>query len=122
MHFDAPTPVLRMFDEAKARQFYVDFLEFEVYFEHRFEQDAPLYMGLSRGDCRLHLSEHHGDASPGASVRIRCSDVRAYQRALLAKKYKYYRPGLLDTDWGTTEMTVEDGFGNKLIFFQERTD
>ena len=30
-------PVLRSFDEAKAREFYVDFLGFTVEWEHRFE-------------------------------------------------------------------------------------
>jgi hypothetical protein len=53
-------------------------------------------------------------------VRVPCDDVRTLQQALLAKQYKYYRPGICDTEWGTTEVTVEDGFGNKLIFFQPR--
>ncbi len=42
------TPVLRMFDVAKAREFYVDFLGFEVDWEYRFGDDFPLYMQLSR--------------------------------------------------------------------------
>jgi catechol 2,3-dioxygenase-like lactoylglutathione lyase family enzyme len=63
MKFGSVTPVLRMFDVAKAREFYVDFLGFTVDFERRYEAGFPLYMGLSRGECRLHLSEHHGDGS-----------------------------------------------------------
>lgn len=35
--FDKTIPILRMFDEAKAREFYLDFLGFSVEFEHRFE-------------------------------------------------------------------------------------
>src|SRR6185295_19052023 len=31
----------------------------------RFEPDLPLYMQVSRDRCVLHLSEHHGDCSPG---------------------------------------------------------
>lgn len=119
MVFHAPIPILRIFDEAKARQFYVDFLGFHVDFEHRFEPDAPLYMGVSLGDCTLNLSEHHGDASPGSTVRIRVDELEDYHQQLLAKRYKYYRPGLADTDWGTREMTVQDGFGNKLVFFRD---
>jgi catechol 2,3-dioxygenase-like lactoylglutathione lyase family enzyme len=38
-----PTPILRSFDERRARRFYVDFLGFEVEFEHRFEPGAPLH-------------------------------------------------------------------------------
>ena len=122
MAFHAPIPILRIFDESKARQFYVDFLGFRVDFEHRFEPDAPLYMGVSQGDCKLHLSEHHGDASPGSTVRIRVDELEAYHQSLLAKHYKYYRPGLADTDWHTREMTVQDGFGNKLVFFRDLPD
>jgi hypothetical protein len=65
MEFAAPVPILRMFDEHKAREFYLDYLGFEVVFEHRFEPGTPLYMGLSRGACMLHLSGHHGDCAPG---------------------------------------------------------
>ena len=34
MQAQAPIPILRSFDEAKAREFYVDFLGFEVVFAH----------------------------------------------------------------------------------------
>ena len=118
MKLGAATPILRIFDESKAREFYVGFLGFSVEFEHRFEPGAPLYMGVSLDDCKLHLSEHHGDASPGATVRIRCDEVDAYQKALLAKQYKYYRPGVQDQEWGTREMSVQDGFGNRLVFYR----
>ena len=80
------TPILRSFDEVRAREFYVGFLGFEVVFEHRFHDGAPLYMGVRRGDCALHLSEHHGDATPGASMRIQVSDVDALCAELLARQ------------------------------------
>jgi catechol 2,3-dioxygenase-like lactoylglutathione lyase family enzyme len=114
----APTPVLRIFDEAKARQFYVDYLGFAVDFEHRFAPDAPIYLGVSLGACKLHLSEHHGDGAPGARLRVPIDELEAYHAALVAKRYKYYRPGLQDQEWGTREMAVEDGFGNKLVFYR----
>ncbi|RMT27270.1 hypothetical protein ALP51_00680 [Pseudomonas savastanoi] len=56
--FDSAIPILRMFDERKAREFYLDFLGFSVEFEHRFEADLPLYLGISRNGLHLHLSEH----------------------------------------------------------------
>ncbi len=40
----SPTPILRMFVEVKAKEFYITFLEFEIDWEHRFEDDFPLYM------------------------------------------------------------------------------
>ena len=33
----------------------------------------PLYMQISKDDCILHLSEHHGDCCPGAAMRIETS-------------------------------------------------
>lgn len=116
------TPILRSFDEAKAREFYVDFLGFEVEFEHRFSENAPLYLGLKHGNCRLHVSEHFNDSSPGVSVRIVIDDVHAYMRALNAKKYKYCGPGTEErepTPWGTIEATIADPFGNQLVFVEE---
>lgn len=66
----SPIPIFRSFDEIKAREFYLDFLGFEILFEHRFDPEAPLYLGLKLGDCELHVSEHFGDATPGSSIRI----------------------------------------------------
>src|SRR5438445_12973238 len=118
MKFGAPTPILRIFDEARAREFYLDFLGFSIDFEHRFEPGAPLYMGISRGDCRIHLSEHHGDGTPGSAIRVEVDEVDAYQQALLAKRYKYYRPGIQDQEWGARECSVQDPFGNRIVFFR----
>lgn len=116
MRLGAITPILRMFDEAKAREFYVDFLGFAVEWEHRFEPSFPLYLQVARDGCVLHLSEHHGDCCPGAAVRIAIDDVDAYQAELIAKQYGYARPGIDDTPWGAREMSIKDPFGNRLTF------
>ncbi|MEM1300286.1 MAG: glyoxalase superfamily protein [Pseudomonadota bacterium] len=112
----APIPILRSFNEAATRAFYLDFLGFEVVFEHRFSPDAPLYMSVKMGACEIHLSEHFGDASPGASLRIEVPDVRAYSTALLAKKYRHAVPGVQDQPWGWADMAISDPNGNRLIF------
>ncbi len=39
--FTKVVPILRIFDVDKARQFYVDYLGFNVDGEHRFSDDAP---------------------------------------------------------------------------------
>src|SRR5262249_7557966 len=49
-------PVLRMFDEAKAKAFYLDYLGFEVDWECRFTPTAPLYMQIRLGGALLHLN------------------------------------------------------------------
>ena len=110
------TPILRIFDEAKAREFYVDFLGFQVDWEHRFEGNFPIYMQVSKGTCILHLSEHNGDATPGAAVRIAVTNIDAYQAELLAKEFKYARPHTQEMPWGSREMSIRDPFHNRLIF------
>ena len=117
IRFERAIPVLRIFDEAKAREFYCDFLGFAVDFEHRFETDAPLYMAISRAGLVLHLSEHHGDASPGSTVLVRMAGVRALHRELDGKRYRYGRPGLERQPWGE-QLTVHDPFGNRIRFLQ----
>jgi catechol 2,3-dioxygenase-like lactoylglutathione lyase family enzyme len=116
MNFGKTTPILRIFDEAKAREFYVDFLGFSVDWEHRFEAGLPLYLQISKGGCVLHLSEHHGDCSPGAAIRIDTEGLQDFQQRLLAKQYRYARPGIDATPWGTEEMSIADPFGNRLTF------
>jgi catechol 2,3-dioxygenase-like lactoylglutathione lyase family enzyme len=114
--FHPAIPILRIFDLARAKDFYVDFLGFTVDWEHRFDPDAPVYMQVSRSDCRIHLSEHHGDGTPGTTIRVEVDELEAYHADLVAKRYKYYRPGLQDQEWGLREMSVKDPFGNQIIF------
>jgi hypothetical protein len=78
MIFGPPTPILRIFDEAKMRELYVGFLGFQVDWEHRFEPGTPIYLQVSLGGCKLHLSENHGDGSPGARVRIEVDELEGY--------------------------------------------
>lgn len=74
MRLAKATPILRIFDEAKAREFYVGFLGFAVDWAHRFEPGLPLYLQVSRDGLILHLSEHHGDCCPGAALRVEVED------------------------------------------------
>lgn len=113
--FGKAIPVLRSFDETKAREFYLDFLGFSVEFEHRFEADLPLYLGLVRAGLHLHLSEHHGDASPGATVFIPTHNIEQLRDELLGKRYSYGRPDIVEQGWGK-ELQVYDPFGNRLRF------
>lgn len=116
MALEFSIPVLRIFDESLARQFYVDFLGFKVDWEHRFAPDLPLYMQVSKDACVLHLTEHHGDCSPGAAIRVATTDLEAYQKALAEKSYRGARPQIEVKPWGTQDMDVLDPFGNRLTF------
>lgn len=114
--FGRTVPILRMFDVAKAREFYLDWLGFQIVFEHRFAPDLPLYLGIERAGLELHLSEHHGDASPGAHVRVETTGLDALHAELSAKRYRYGRPGIEEQPWGARELTVHDPFGNRITF------
>ena len=113
-------PILRIFDEAKTREFYIDWLGFTIDWEHRFEEDLPLYMQVSKEGIVLHLSEHHGDCCPGAKVFIEYACLKNYHQSLISKRYKYNRPGLEEAPWNAITMEVIDPFGNKLLFSEEK--
>jgi catechol 2,3-dioxygenase-like lactoylglutathione lyase family enzyme len=119
MEYIRTVPVLRSFSEEKAREFYCDFLGFTVDWEHRFEPGMPLYMQVSRDGVIFHITEHHGDGSPNARVRVVIRGVEALQAELIAKRYKNNRPGLERPDWGGLEVTVVDPVGNQITFAEE---
>ena len=118
MKVDQVVPILRIFDVAKAKEFYVDFLGFSVDWEHRFEGVAPVYMQIQRDGIVLHLSEHHGDCCPGSTVFVRMSGLEEFHRELSAKRYGYLRPGIERMPWGADQMQLHDPFGNRIRFNQ----
>jgi uncharacterized glyoxalase superfamily protein PhnB len=122
MNVKRTIPVLRILDEAKAREFYLDYLGFSVDFEHRFHDGAPLFMGISRSGLTLFLSEHHGDGIPGTHVVADIDGVDELHRELQAKKYKYMNPGIQEQEWGTRDLCVHDPFGNRVIFSERVRD
>ena len=115
-------PILRMFDVEKAREFYVGFLGFTWDWQHQFEPGLPVYAQVSRAGLALHLSEHHGDGSPGAAVMIHMQGIEAFHAELLAKKYRYARPGLETQPWKARTVTVTDPFANRLTFSEPLSD
>ena len=67
-------PIFRVADGLKSAEWYAR-LGFVIEGEHRFAPDLPLYLFLARGDLRLHLSEHLGDATPDSLVYLYVDDV-----------------------------------------------
>jgi hypothetical protein len=115
--FEQAVPILRIFDVAKAHEFYLGFLGFSVDWEHRYGDNFPLYTQISRGGLRLHLSEHAGDGTPGSMAVVYMQGIAAFQAELAARNYRYMRPGLHDE--GTRlEVEVIDPFSNHLRFMQ----
>ena len=109
-------PILRIFDVDKAKAFYIDWLGFTIEWEHQFEPDTPFYISISNGNIQIHLSEHHGDATPGSKVFILCDEIEKYFAEVKSRPYKYYRPSLEETFYGAKCFEVQDPFGNRLSF------
>src|SRR2546422_10582439 len=113
--FDRVIPILRIFSIDKAREFYVQFLGFKVDWEHRFDEKAPLYMQVSRGNLVFHLTEHYGDCCPGSTAFVIMTGLDEFHREISSKDYQYMRPGVEITPWNAKCMEVIDPFGNRIL-------
>lgn len=114
----AITPIFRIFDYDKAIEFYVEWLGFKIDWEDK-PENAPVYMQISLEGIIIHLTEHHGDCTPGARAYISgFSNLKDYHTELFNKQYKYNRPGLEKSPWNKDNlcMDVTDPFGNRLSF------
>ena len=121
IEFTQTIPILRIFDVQKARDFYVDFLGFQVQWEHHFSDRSPAYIEVSRNGMTLHLSEHHGDCTPGAAVFVWMNGIEAFHQEIAGKDYPYCNPGLETTFYNSRCVAVTDPFGNQ-IRFNERIE
>ncbi len=111
-------PIFRIFDYNKAVEFYITWLGFKIDWEDKLI-DAPMYLQISLNDIVLHLTEHHGDCTPGARAYIAgFKNLAAYHAQLIEKAYIFNRPGLEKTPWlpHSLCMDVIDPFGNRLSF------
>jgi len=70
------TPFLRVADARASTDWYAR-LGFAFEFDHRFEPGLPLFVSVRRGQARLFLSEHTGDARPNTLVYLEVDDVDA---------------------------------------------
>ena len=97
-------PIFYVKDGAVTAQWYAR-LGFDIEGEHRFEPFLPLYLFLRRGDVRLHLSEHKGDARPHALVYLYVQDVDDIAAEFDAE--------VIDQPWAR-EVRLTDPDGNRL--------
>ena len=115
-------PIFRIFDYDKAIEFYIDWLGFKIESKHTFGENFPIYTIISLGDLIIHLTEHHGDCSPGARIHIEnFVGIHSYHKKLIEKDYKYNKPGIEKAFWDEkiSCMQVIDPFGNRLTFTGE---
>lgn len=97
-------PIMHVKDAAAAVAWYRR-LGFKKEWEHRFEPHLPAFVSVSRGNVRLFLSEHTGDARPDTLIYMWVPDVFAIAKDLQAE--------LHDQPWAH-EIEVRDPDGNRL--------
>ena len=69
-------PVLRVTDATRAVDWYGR-LGFVKEWEHQFEPGFPWFVSVARGNVRLYLSEHEGDARPDTLIHLYVNDIDA---------------------------------------------
>jgi catechol 2,3-dioxygenase-like lactoylglutathione lyase family enzyme len=67
-------PVLRVEDAARAVGWY-ERIGFHKQWEHQFEPGFPWFVSIARGQVRIYLSEHLGDASPNTLIHLNVHDI-----------------------------------------------
>lgn len=112
----AAVPVLRIQDEALAREFYLDYLGFVIEWEHRFEPEMPLYIRVRRDETMLDLSEHHGDGTPGTVVWVPVGSADTFHADISGRANRRLRPGIDRKAPGGPTIEITDPFGNVLRF------
>ena len=98
-------PFLRAADARSSAEWWAR-LGFEVEWEHRFALDLPLFLALRRGDDRLFLSEHRGDARPDTLLYLYVEDADAVATA--------FGVSAADTEYGMRELELRDPDGNRV--------
>lgn len=109
-------PIIRIFDLARALHFYCDFLGCRLDWQNQPDPAGPAYVQVSRGNLVLHLSEHHGDGCPGATLVVITRGLDSLHADVAAREYPFMRPGIEAMPWGARVMEVIDPFGNRLRF------
>lgn len=104
-------PVLPVVDLARAREFYVTALGFEVDWVWQPEPDEPAFAQISRAGLSLYLAER--EAAGPAGVYLYVGDVDAWHGELAHAGVAIEQPPL-DRPWGNREMSLRDRDGNLL--------
>lgn len=115
MMLSAAVPVIRILSIDQAKEFYLDYLGFQLDWEYCLEDGSPLYAIVRRGDLTLHLTEHEGEAMPGSTIVVPVEDIDTLYRELMAKARPYATHGLEPVEWGW-QFQVTDPFGNRFRF------
>jgi catechol 2,3-dioxygenase-like lactoylglutathione lyase family enzyme len=110
-------PILRMYDVAGTLRFYVEYLGCSLDWQDG-EGDRPIYLQVSRGALRLHLSSHVDDGTPGTAVLVVASGIEELRAELGARGYPYLNPGIEDGPGSGRTLQLIDPASNRIRFFE----
>lgn len=121
-HIGSSIPVIRMLDEAASKSFYIDYLGYQIDWEHRFRDDpeSPLYLQVSLGESRLHLNGHADQSSPVCEVRVPVDGIDAFCQFLSEKTYSDEKPEVVDPRYAgeNQDLNLIDPSGNHIVFWR----
>jgi len=106
-------PILRVKDARVSAKFYQDAMGFKVDWEHRFADDFPIYMQVSRPPLALHLSEHQGGGTTAAEFFVRVPDVDAVYQAMVDQGIKPESEPT-DQEYGMRDFLIVDPDGHSI--------
>ncbi|UWZ82843.1 glyoxalase superfamily protein [Occallatibacter riparius] len=118
MSLEACHPALGIFDVVLATSFYLQWLRFQLDWEHRPENGGPSIMEVSRDLAVLHLTEHYG-ADHRVHVFIGIDDLEELHQEISERPNHNMRPGIETAAWREEFMSVIDPFGNRLALIQQ---
>ena len=105
-------PVLRVQDAARAVAWYTR-LGFVKEWEHQFEPNFPWFVSIARGNVRIYLSEHLGDAVPHTLIHLYVGDIDAVS--------KEFGVPVDEEGLAGREVDIADLDGNRLRIAQRRS-
>jgi hypothetical protein len=108
-------PTFRILDYEKAMNFYIDYLGFEIDFEHRFGPTEPVYMQISKNGLVIHLTENKRFQT-NTIVFVETKGIGDFHRELCERNPTKKIPDISRTNWETLQMEIQDPFGNLLRF------
>ncbi|WP_123408371.1 glyoxalase superfamily protein [Pseudomonas frederiksbergensis] len=117
MELSNAIPIFKISSEKLAREYYVDCLGFSIDWQHR-QNNYPAYLQVSRGSLVLHLTEHEGDAEPGATILIPVNGLDALYGELKSR-LPANKLSLL-TSSQSQVLELDDPFGNHIRFVSQQ--
>ncbi len=108
-------PTFKIREYQAAIDFYINFLGFEIDWEHRFGLNEPVYMQISLNGLALHLSENKRFIE-NVIVFVDTVNIKAFQQQLQERNPTVKIQEVLKTNWQTLQLEIQDPFGNLLRF------